>query len=992
MDGRCARIIICNAVIDENEILSKKLVEKTAQVGVVLYDSLATLAAKYPNWIQNFRDKNNGTYIAFDTPDSSNLLKKMRELGINIGSCGVQTVRLGPMLIFEEAHIAPLLVAFETAFSHFHISTPHPFPRTSENQHSRTTPIKFTRTLPLLVFLLVASQMSFEDIQSDLKKETYHYNTPEAFIPYESVQKIWVGDRLEQFLKTQDPSLGRSDIAVAREGLLRTISILTGVVPRDWSGWSRFRQIFFPPDDDVADRRRDKNILDFTREELERDSFLRDTNLAGHFVTHRWSYFPVVLNDNEADGEDEEDSYGENYRLPLFREDHVLRQGGYGEVTKEIIPPNHIILGHLSDDIGIPKAPHPVKLIVARKRFFPRANSDLEVRLLKLLRSSLSSHKQIVSNLAIFKIRNEWNIIMPWADIDLEDFLAGGYREMQSTPPAPLLDDLIAESRKVASAIHFLHENLQLESEWEEFRQLAICHADLKPRNVLVFKREGSSTGVWRISDFGVSRVARRALSETRRRGSGYTTSLNDHSPKGGAYQAPEPRTQRRSDVWSFGCILVRVFALGLDPASLAELDESRRKPLVGRVLDDSFYQKDPPALHPSIESWLQSLPAQYHTTHNLGFLEKMQKLLRSMLQIDYHQRSSAHEVRSDLHALHSSGSSRMSIHSPASTETYQGTDHGIDPPHPSAPVEGVGVLVTVIKSGTIDNVRQALRGNVDVEQCDQGERPLIHAIEVTSPAKIKALSEYQRKFHNRNLNVRAPSSKGKTPLYLAICKGDVDTVEAVIDANIGPDSNADTNTLLSELCGDKTPLMQAAFLGHTGVISLLLERGADHRICVQQQKLNCLHYAVKFGNHAKEDVIGAFKYKMIFDQLPPNIPLDSGGNPPKPVAYVTPMLMHIRLALDGSCTSLEPDSLWGRKFKALLDGGASAKRTYGAGTPLETSPLEIAVMQNNLLVVRALVGAGATLPVGYSVPHGTFKHIKKLLKNVKREHPVPGH
>ncbi|CAG8908813.1 unnamed protein product [Penicillium egyptiacum] len=827
--------------------------------------------------------------------------------------------------------------------------------------------------------------MSFGDIQSDLKKETYHYDTPEAFIPYESVRKIWAGDRLEQFLKTHDSSLGRSDIAAAREGLLRTISILTGVVPRDWSGWSRFRQIFFPPDDDVADRRRDKNILDFTRQELESDSFLRDTNLAGHFVTHRWSYFPVVLNENV------EDAYGENYRLPLFREDHVLREGGYGEVTKEIIPPNHIILGHLSDDIGIPKVPHPVKLIIARKRFFPRANSDPEVRLLKLLRSSLSSHKQVVSNLAIFKIRNEWNIIMPWADMDLEDFLAGGYREMQSTTPAPLLDDLIEESRKVASAIHFLHESLQLESEWEEFRHLAICHADLKPRNILVFKREGCSTGVWRISDFGVSRVARRALPEARRHRSGYTTSLNDHSPKGGAYQPPEAHTQRRSDVWSFGCILVRVFALGLDPASLTELDENRRKPLVGRVLDDSFYQKDPPALHPSVEAWLQSLPTRYRTLHNLGFLEKMQKVLRSMLQIDYHQRSSAHEVRSDLHALHSSGSSRFSTNSPTSSETYQGTDGGMVPPPPRAPVRGVGLLVTAIKSGEMDNVRQALEDNLDLEQCHKGERPLIHSIELVNADMVKELSEYERRFHHRSLNVRAPSSKGKTPLYLAVCKGNVDTVEAVIDAHIGPDSNADTTALLNELCDDKTPLMQAAFLGHTGIVSLLLERGADHRICAQQEKLNCLHYAVKFDSRAKEDVIGAFKHKMIFDQPPPDMPLDSEGNLPKAAAYVTPMMMHIRLALNGSYTSLEPDSLWGKKFKALLEGGASVKRTYNPGTPVEMSPLEVAVMQTKLLVVKALVGAGATLPVGYTVPHGISSDMKKLLKNVKREHPAAG-
>ena len=84
---------------------------------MVLYNRLDDLATKYPNWIQNLRGKNKGTYIAFDTPDSSTLLKKMRELGINIGSCGIQTVRLRPMLIFEEAHIAPLLTAFETAFS-----------------------------------------------------------------------------------------------------------------------------------------------------------------------------------------------------------------------------------------------------------------------------------------------------------------------------------------------------------------------------------------------------------------------------------------------------------------------------------------------------------------------------------------------------------------------------------------------------------------------------------------------------------------------------------------------------------------------------------------------------------------------------------------------------------------------------------------------------------------------------------------------------------
>jgi 4-aminobutyrate aminotransferase-like enzyme len=46
----------------------------------------------------------NRTYIAFDTPDPAGLVKAMKLRGVNIGTCGVQTVRLRPMLIFTEDH------------------------------------------------------------------------------------------------------------------------------------------------------------------------------------------------------------------------------------------------------------------------------------------------------------------------------------------------------------------------------------------------------------------------------------------------------------------------------------------------------------------------------------------------------------------------------------------------------------------------------------------------------------------------------------------------------------------------------------------------------------------------------------------------------------------------------------------------------------------------------------------------------------------------
>lgn len=49
-------------------------------------------------------DSKHRTYISFDTKDSAALVASMKRDGVNIGTCGVRTVRLRPMLIFEESH------------------------------------------------------------------------------------------------------------------------------------------------------------------------------------------------------------------------------------------------------------------------------------------------------------------------------------------------------------------------------------------------------------------------------------------------------------------------------------------------------------------------------------------------------------------------------------------------------------------------------------------------------------------------------------------------------------------------------------------------------------------------------------------------------------------------------------------------------------------------------------------------------------------------
>lgn len=90
-----------------------------ARVGDALYAEMEKLAQKYPEQIKNLRGKGQGTYIAFDTTDAATLVKSMKQLGVLTGTCGAQTVRLRPMLIFEEQHIAPLISAFDTVLGSF---------------------------------------------------------------------------------------------------------------------------------------------------------------------------------------------------------------------------------------------------------------------------------------------------------------------------------------------------------------------------------------------------------------------------------------------------------------------------------------------------------------------------------------------------------------------------------------------------------------------------------------------------------------------------------------------------------------------------------------------------------------------------------------------------------------------------------------------------------------------------------------------------------
>ncbi|KAJ5495433.1 4-aminobutyrate aminotransferase [Penicillium diatomitis] len=109
--GDPSRALIFRGIIEEIE--RHDLVENTRITGDYLYAGLERLAKQYPEHFQNLRGKNQGTFIAWDTPKRDQFLAKAKTVGVNIGGSGAQAVRLRPMLIFQKHHADILLESIE---------------------------------------------------------------------------------------------------------------------------------------------------------------------------------------------------------------------------------------------------------------------------------------------------------------------------------------------------------------------------------------------------------------------------------------------------------------------------------------------------------------------------------------------------------------------------------------------------------------------------------------------------------------------------------------------------------------------------------------------------------------------------------------------------------------------------------------------------------------------------------------------------------------
>lgn len=112
--GDPARMILAGAI--GQEILKHDLVKRAAEVGDYLFKKLEQLQEKYPKYIKDLRGKDRATFIAWSLESGearNKFLSDMKTVGVNIGGCAEDSVRLRPTLVFEEQHADILVSAID---------------------------------------------------------------------------------------------------------------------------------------------------------------------------------------------------------------------------------------------------------------------------------------------------------------------------------------------------------------------------------------------------------------------------------------------------------------------------------------------------------------------------------------------------------------------------------------------------------------------------------------------------------------------------------------------------------------------------------------------------------------------------------------------------------------------------------------------------------------------------------------------------------------
>ncbi|KAI0114531.1 hypothetical protein GGR51DRAFT_577581 [Nemania sp. FL0031] len=334
-------------------------------------------------------------------------------------------------------------------------------------------------------------------------------------------------------------------------------------------------------------------------------------------------------------------------RLPYIRQKEI-GEGGFGHVWEVEIPLGHFVMRNS----GEPLFPHGSK-VVARKDYrqgnHTRINFENERDFCDaILRSPNRCDNVLLSYGTIaYSSGSAFSLFMPKADFDLRSYME--HHRDDNLYSLGNVTKHMSYAAGLARGVAHLHNGIESQGEG----RLVCYHMDLKPDNVLIFCQDDEM--IWKISDFGLSRIKALPDGSIKSTGNHLTVSPTQNPAGQGIYLAPESgsprRMTRKSDVWSLGCI-ISVVCVWLQKGHKGVIDYAKSRTGTGDR-SPTFYS---PTLfgriapNPQIKEWHRVLIRDEKDVAIKGVLDYVLKYLENKIfLIEPSRRPEANELKEHL-------------------------------------------------------------------------------------------------------------------------------------------------------------------------------------------------------------------------------------------------------------------------------------------------------------------------------------------------------